>query len=327
MDYVLAVDGGNTKTLALIARLDGTIVGSSRGGSTNIYVGDSTTTSIAELQRSVEAALAAAAITPSALSASCFSMAGADWDEDIALLTATVQNLGYGRNVLVVNDAIGGLRAGSPSGWGVVVVCGTSAAVGARTREGRSWHSGYWQQPEGAEDLANQMLKAVYRTALGIDPPTRLTERVLAHFGQPTVEAVLHMLTARGARPTRHGGLARALLDEAHAGDETARRIVTAHGAALGDFALAAARQVGIEHEPFPLVLAGSVLRHPSQLLNETIVARVRRSAPNTQPVERALEPVCGALMLALEAAGVRTDAATIARIVATLPPTAFFAT
>ena len=32
MSYVLGVDGGNSKTVALIARCDGTIVGAGRGG-------------------------------------------------------------------------------------------------------------------------------------------------------------------------------------------------------------------------------------------------------------------------------------------------------
>src|SRR5205807_10529707 len=36
-DYVLAVDGGNTKTIALVAALDGTILGAGRGGCADIY--------------------------------------------------------------------------------------------------------------------------------------------------------------------------------------------------------------------------------------------------------------------------------------------------
>ena len=37
MQYVLAVDGGNTKTIALVAALDGTILGAGRGGCGDIY--------------------------------------------------------------------------------------------------------------------------------------------------------------------------------------------------------------------------------------------------------------------------------------------------
>src|SRR2546426_11971918 len=37
MHYVLGVDGGNTKTIALVASLDGAILGAGRGGCGDIY--------------------------------------------------------------------------------------------------------------------------------------------------------------------------------------------------------------------------------------------------------------------------------------------------
>ena len=117
------------------------------------------------------------------------------------------------------------------------------------------------------------------------------------------------------------------LLDEAGSGDATALQIVRAHGAALGDYALAAARQVGIEGTPFTLVLAGGVLRHPSHLLREALVARVRTVSPDVRPINSRFEPAAGALFLALEAAGVPIDEPLLARLAPTLPPAAFFET
>ncbi len=63
---------------------------------------------------------------------------------------------------------------------------------------------------------------------------------------------------------------------QAGASDATARQIVREHGAALGDYVLAAARQVEIEGIPFTLVLAGDVLRYSVRLLHEALIARVR---------------------------------------------------
>ena len=37
MNYILGVDGGNTKTIALVATLRGEIVGAGRGGPGDIY--------------------------------------------------------------------------------------------------------------------------------------------------------------------------------------------------------------------------------------------------------------------------------------------------
>lgn len=119
----------------------------------------------------------------------------------------------------------------------------------------------------------------------------------------------------------------RVLLDEAGLGDMVARRIVQAHGTALGEYALAAARKVGIERSPFTLVLAGGVLRHPDRLLRDSLVARVREAAPGARPVDSPYEPVVGALLLALETASVRIDAGLLARLAPTLPPPSLYLT
>jgi N-acetylglucosamine kinase-like BadF-type ATPase len=330
MNYVLAVDGGNTKTIALVARVDGTILGWGRSGGGGIYGAESPHAALEQVDHAVRAALDMADIESSELTAACFSMAGADWAEDFALLEGEMEQRGYGARVLVVNDAIGALRAGSPDGTGVVVVCGTGVAIGARAADGRFWHSSFWQEPQGAVDLGFKTLSAVYRAELGIEPPTTLTSRVLAFFDLPTVESVLHLMTSRSTTPPAHteiGRLVRTLMDEASHGDAVARRLVEQHGAALGDYALVAARRVGIEGDPFTLVLAGGVLRHEGQILAETIIERVRQTSPDARPLFSRYEPVVGALFLALEEAKQVVDDKVLEHVDSSLPPVVFFAT
>ncbi len=344
MSYVLGVDGGNTKTIALVARTDGTILGAGRGGCGDIYAAlssDNVTGSAEYGTGSPEAALGAvdAAVvaaldaggvtTKGLLMAGAFSMAGADWPEDYAFLQAAMERRGYGRTVTIVNDAIGALRAGSPDGTGVVVACGTGVATGARAPDGRTWHTSFWQEANGAHELGRRALRAVVRAELGLEPPTSLTTRVLDHFGQPGVEEVLHLLTARGQPPRRAGmgGLARVLMDEAAAGDAVARRIVREQGSLLGDYAVAAARRVGIAGTPFPLVLTGGVFRHPGCDLPDAVIARVHASSPGVQPIRSRFEPAIGAVLLALETAGVPADDEVRARLAATAPAPCFFAT
>lgn len=97
-----------------------------------------------------------------------------------------------------------------------------------------------------------QVWQVVYRSEPGIEPPTTLTPRVLTFFGLNTVEELLHLFTSRVTQPPDHvGHLASILLDEAHAGDGVARQIVEEHGRALGKYAQAAARRVGLEGTGF----------------------------------------------------------------------------
>ncbi|HJR78775.1 MAG TPA: BadF/BadG/BcrA/BcrD ATPase family protein [Anaerolineales bacterium] len=328
MNLVLGVDGGNTKTLALVARSDGGIIGTGRAGCGDIYGATSPDAAIAEIEHAVEAALTEAGVQSSELSAGAFSLAGADWPEDFRLLEDSMRARGYGQNILIVNDAMGALRAGSPDGTGVVVACGTGAAIGARHPDGRVWHSSFWQEPQGAGELSRRTLRAVYRAELGIDPPTILTERILETFGARSVEEVLHWLTARDIpRPENWHQLVRPLFDAANAGDAAAGQIVISHGKALGDYAIAAARQVGLLKAPFTLVLTGGVLRHPSPLLRDALVARVREAASGARAIQSRFEPAVGAVLLALELAHITTDTALLEQLEVSQPSPGFFAT
>ncbi len=337
MHVVLGVDGGNTKTIALVAALDGTILGAGRGGCGDIYNGDMAGTTwsdpagaaIANIEFAVETALHAAQVKAADLVAAVFNMAGADWPEDFALLTTAMEVRGYGRALLVQNDALGVLHSGVANNVGVSVICGTGGATGARGPDGRTWHSSTWQnQVQGGSQLSQKTLDAVVRSELGIDPPTSLKQRVMNYFGLHGVEEILHKYTARVPHPTEHiDGLAPLLLDEADAGDLMARQIVQEHGRALGNYAIVAARRVGLEGTPFSLVLAGGVLRHPSTLLADTIVARVQTTSPEVRPTRSRFEPIVGVLFSALEAAGVTIDDALLARLIPTMPSSKLFAT
>jgi len=334
MTHVLGLDAGNTKTVALLAQLDGTIIGSGRGGCGDIYGAGSPEAAMAQVDAALAGALAAArarsglGLDLSSLSAACCSMAGADWPEDFELIRCELETRGLRRQVSIYNDAFGALRAGTPDGFGVAVACGTGTATGARAPDGRLWHNSYWQVPQGAHELGQMALDAVYRAELCLDPPTRLKQRVLDYFKLPTVEQVLHRTTARVRPPNPDlGPLARVLLDEAHDGDPAAVAIAQSHGTALGDYALVAARRVGLENTDFTLVMAGGVLRHPTNVLKAALVARVRAAAPGVRPVMSRFEPVAGAVLMALEAAGVTPDEPLLERLAASLPPAALFAT
>ncbi|WP_240740870.1 BadF/BadG/BcrA/BcrD ATPase family protein [Deinococcus sp. Arct2-2] len=332
-DLVLGIDAGNTKTIALIADTSGRVRGWGRAGSSNIYVSHSG--SLAALEAAVMQASQSAGVKSLGVGsrerrpflAVTLSAAGADWPEDFEVLHDELRRWDWAERGEVVNDAVGALRAGSMDGVGVAVVCGTSAGTAARAADGHTWHSSYWQEPEGAEQLAQLALRAVYRADLGIDPPTSLTGRVLAHFGCATVDALLHSFTARAQPPCAHlGRLARVLLDEAQAGDPASLRLVQQHGASLGDYALAAARKVGLTGR-YLLTTSGGVMRHASPTLREALLAQVREQHPEVAWQPSHHEPVFGALLLALELAGVPVTPALFQQLEDTCPAESLFMT
>ncbi|MCC6315170.1 MAG: hypothetical protein IT337_14295, partial [Thermomicrobiales bacterium] len=199
MSYVLGVDGGNTKTIALVASDDGVIAGCGRAGGSDIYGAASVAAALAELDAAVATALDKAELRSDQIARAAFSMAGADWPEDFDLLRAELRARGYEAEPVIVNDAIGALRAGSPDGTGVVLAAGTGMAIGARAPGGREWHSGNWPTAGGGSGLGRAALDAVFGADLGVAPPTTLSARVVAYFDADSVEDVLYRITHRGS--------------------------------------------------------------------------------------------------------------------------------
>ena len=303
MRLALGVDAGNTKTVALVASLSGVIVGSARSlGIADIYAAPDDKAAMTVVERAVDDAVRSAGLRREDVGSAAVSIAGADWPEDIDLIQRSLAARGIGRDVQVVNDAIGALHGAVPEGPAVVVAIGTGAATGARGMDGRLWHSSWWQEPQGAYELSRKVLVAVYRAELGIEPPTHLRDSVLAAVGETSVEAVLHRFTARRQpRPHLVGSLLRALLDHAGSGDPAAAGIVADHGRALGQVASAAARQVGIADLHFALAFSGGVSRLAgARGLIHAAVQAARAEAPSAEHVAARFEPAIGALILAL---------------------------
>lgn len=299
---VLGVDGGNTKSLALITDLEGRIAGTGRAGCGDIYA-TTPEAALAELARAIDAAMRQAGASPDDILAAGFSLAGADWPEDFTFLEAEMaRHVAPATRIVVVNDALGALRAGTPAGEGLAVVCGTGSAIGARRGE-TTWHASFWGEDAGALPIGQAALRAIVRSELGIDPPVGFAREALGVLGAASVDSLLHEATRRGTPRTFLADLAPVVLDSADRGDEVAVRVISTAGQLLGEYARVGADRVGLSGS-YPLILAGGVFRHPSPLLRSDVIAALPGAVVATAP----LEPIAGALLLAFDRLDARID-------------------
>lgn len=298
MDVVLGVDGGNTKTVALAARIDGTVIGLGRAGCADIHGAESPEAALGEIVAAVDDALRAVPADNPRIVGAGFSLAGADWPEDFELLRSHLGQRIRTPALVVVNDAIGILRCGSQTWTGVAIAVGTWAAVGSRNGAGDVFHRGWWPDSMGGEPIAEAALSAVYRADLGLGPPTSLTARVCEAFGVDSADELLYVLNRIGESPGRLGPrLTPIVLDEADGGDAVAARIVLHQAGLMGAAARVSAERVGLGGEDSLLVLGGGVLRHPARLLEQAIVD----AAGASRVVRTSFEPAVGALALAFD--------------------------
>ena len=91
VSVVLAVDGGNTKTLAAVAGADGRTLGAGKGGSSDIYNAPEPAVAIDAIEGGGARALARAGVAPGDLGAAVIKYPGADWPEDFALLEGALR--------------------------------------------------------------------------------------------------------------------------------------------------------------------------------------------------------------------------------------------
>ena len=323
---MLGVDGGDTKTVALIASRDGLVVGAARGAGSDIYAYPDPADAIAVLRDVITRALDQAGAEAREVDNAVFCLAGADWPEDLALLQEALVGFLPDTEVEVHHDSQAHLWAGHPDGVGIGVAFGTALAVGSRNADGREWSSTNWVELNGSLGLGHLALRAVLDAHLGVSPGTLLSQMMPPVFGVSDVDELAHLLTSRDHLGRSHVRIAEVgpiVLDASAAGDAVARLIVDRQLARLAEYVAAAGRLVDLPR-PWHVSLGGGPTRHPSNAILDGLRAAVDDDTTVTLCVR---EPVAGCLLKARHAAGLGNDRDVLRGLDATTPDPSFFVT
>lgn len=307
---LLAVDGGNTKTDALIIDSRGTVLGHGRSGNSDLYARAGEAAAVTQFWAAVDAALTRSGRDAGEISGIALRLAGVDWPEDHDRWRAEVTGRrGFVCAVSIANDGCAGIRTGRLDGIGVAVTGGTSSAIGARGRDGRLWSLDMWSQhPMGAMGLGIEGYRAATLAELGMAPATSLQTVLPAVWGLPTMRDLVHRATFRRTEfDGRDFALAApAVTAAALAGDDVAREITAEQGKRFAAYAAVAARAVGLDDaESFGVVLGGSVLRAPGSPVVAALRPALADVLPTAEVTVSTLPPVVGAALDALADSGI----------------------
>src|SRR5690606_11448844 len=181
---VLAVDGGQSSSLALVATTDGQILGAGPGGPANHYHEPGGPERLRRaMTDSTLAALEAAGQTPEQITHAVLGMTGA-----MEQAQALVQELLPHASVHSYHDSVTALAGASVARPGVVVIAGTGAVAYGRLTDGREALAGGWGYIMGDEgsghDIGINALRAITQAADGRGAPTLLSEVAPEHFGR-----------------------------------------------------------------------------------------------------------------------------------------------
>jgi N-acetylglucosamine kinase-like BadF-type ATPase len=324
--YVIGVDGGTTKTIALVANEQGCILSSARGGGSN-WSGEDVTIPMTVVADTVRCTLEPAGLTGEQIALGVFTLAGADWPEDHTRREDFLGQAGIARRVKVKNDSFGGLRAGLSRPYGMVLAAGTGMNAAVIAPDGQEWAFGYYETFGGAGTVAQHAFEAVLRAEDGRGQPTALTQMVLDRLGFPTVEAMLRAYILRKIDWGKFLTICPLVFEAALAGDPVAVEIIVRQGKGLAEYATAMVRRFHMQNLEFEVVLAGSVFKGVGPLLIDTVTQEVHREAPRAHIVRSGFEPVIGSVLLAYDALRIPVTESMIMNLAATMPGGQFFDT
>lgn len=328
MAYYLGVDAGGTRTRAVLAAANGTVLGTGSAGPGNWQAIGATAASAA-VSAAVNAALAQAAVAvagrgadatgadvAAAVRGAFFGLAGVRTEAERAVMRDGLTHLETG-GVRVIGGDLEVAHAGALGGGpGVVVIAGTGSAAWGRNGLGRTWQAGGWgwlvDDKGGGYWLALRGLAAACEAEDGRSLATTLGARATAYFGAADLRAILRDLHAVKMDRAMVAGFAREVRAAAGAGDAVARGLEAEAGREL--LRLAEAVRDGLlagnDHSTgghLRLAVTGGLGLGPMI----TDDARSRGFAL----CEPWAEPAYGAVLLAARAAGAELDAAARERL------------
>ncbi|MHB1155180.1 MAG: N-acetylglucosamine kinase [Eubacteriales bacterium] len=320
MRMVLGIDGGASKTHALLLNGKGQVLGFGSAGGGN-HQSRGLTPAVVEIEKAVRGALGDC-VAPVDLA--CFCLSGADLEEDFVMLQAAMEKLNVARSVVIKNDTLAAMRAGLTRPWGVVVICGSGFNAAACSPDGREIVlpglgpiSGDWG---GGGALSVEMIRMIMRAWDGRGKPTRLTDVVLSALNIPSVTVLLRKLYHDEIPHQKIMALVPLLFETAEEGDDVARELVIMMGVETGVTARSLIRRSGMDELNPEVVLGGSVYKGKGSLLIDTIKKDIHAYYPGVQVKKPSYEPVVGSALLALEAIGVIVDEAVMTYLNESLP-------
>jgi len=319
---VLAIDGGNSKTDLALVRENGEALALVRGpmGSPQHLGIDGCFSVLDDLlgRAMAEAGLPARknGRVPAAEVAQ-LSLAGVDFPAEEREVSDAASKRRLASRVLVGNDTLALLRAGTERGWGVAVVCGAGINCVGVAPDGRQarfpalgWITGDWG---GGDDVGPEAVAAAARSEDGRGEKTTLEQAVPAYFGFGTPTELAEAFHRNLLSERRAVELAPIVFSEARR-DRVAAGIVDRLAEEIVVMIRVTLERLGMTGSAVEVVLGGGLLQAADERLIGGIQFRLAGVAPTATAEVTSSPPVVGAALLGLDELGASADAQARAR-------------
>lgn len=301
---VIGVDGGGSKTIALLADRRGKILGSANAGPSSYHI----------LGPEGAAANIADAISPLLVSTATnrkpvqvvVGVAGARRTQDRQRLTQVLmQKLQQTAEVYITTDAHIALVGAVGGNYGVAINAGTGAIAVGLNMNGQFARADGWGYVLGDEGsgywIGMEATKATLRAYDGRGEHTVLEKMVIEHYGIERLSDLVEETRQHRLPPSKVSKLVPRVFQAAEMEDEVAINILAEAGRRLGRSVRSVIQQLKMENEEFGLALVGGVFQNANlDLLMQGLEGAIAQVAPRCQMLSPRFPPEIGAVLLGL---------------------------
>lgn len=304
---VIGIDGGGSKTHAIVADEQGKTIGEVTGPASAVRPGQAEQSAavIADVVRDALASVEMTHVTPRVVA---IGVAGAGREAERQELWQSLASKDLGTELVIHSDFSIALDDAFGDGPGVLLIAGTGSVAFGRSPAGATARCGGWGPVCGDEGsgawIGRKALSVVTSAADGREPETALTGAILT--AAQVNETTDLIAWAAQAKPADLATLAPVVLSVADSGDLRANALVSLAVEELVLHVRALARQLfADERAALPVALSGGLLNRGSTFrkrLEHRLKSAVPGAAIRAEPVVAARGAVRAALRILGEA-------------------------
>jgi N-acetylglucosamine kinase len=313
MTNVLGIDGGGTKTVAVLTNQTGQLLGAGDGGPSNYQ-----SAGIETAKYALESAILQATKNHrEPITAICLGLAGVGRPEDVRVVRSLLEEVIHStpsvkwslqpNTVVICSDSAIALTGGVGRSTGIVVIAGTGSMVFGQNSRGITKRAGGWGYLLGDEgggyNIAIRGLQAALRAYDGRGMPTILVEEFQKELELRHLEDLVKLVYRSGWKVKEIAALTPVVDRAAVKGDAVANTIIdeAVEELVLGTRVVSSA--LFSSQEEFEIVTMGGIW-HGQSHFRRRFETRMEAIAPPAKVIWPRHQPALGAAILALATLG-----------------------
>ncbi|MBH5319762.1 N-acetylglucosamine kinase [Paenibacillus sp. GSMTC-2017] len=307
--YVIGVDGGNSKTDYYLFHVNGDFKDHIRAGTcSHERFPGGYESAWKEMNEQIGLLLSRNGLSMEDIASGAFGLAGADIPSQKEKLNEVIERIGF-TNYAMDNDSFLGIKAGSDKGYGICSINGSGACTGGISPSGeRLQVGGVGSELAGDEGggffLARRVLRTIYDSFYRLGPKTTMAAPVMKLLGVPGKDRFMERaLEGMVARTLPNTEIVTILFSAAENGDAVAMNIVSQSALQMAYSTAGCLRQLDFGTESADIIMAGSVwVKAKSPVMRDLYKRYVNELAGREcRYILLEVPPAAGAVLWALE--------------------------